>query len=166
MDGAVAVAEVQCLVDVGDDLDGPAWLDGAVVVQDVAQREPVDVFHHDVGQWTGGGLGGPGVEHRDDGGVVECGRVLRLAAESKIAIGVSGQVGPKQLDGDVAVQPDIAGEVNLCHPAEAEDFSQIVATGQASLGAHRNRGISRPRTRLFGRPRVGRRRRESTTRCR
>ena len=69
--------------------------------------------------------------------MVQCGGVLGFAAEPQIEAGVTGQVGAQHLDGHVAVQPQIAGQVNLGHPAEAEDFAEFVAVGQVLWGGHR-----------------------------
>ncbi len=74
-----------------------------------------------------GGLGLAGVVHGDDRGVVQRGRVLGLAAEPEVEARVAGQVGAQHLDRHVAVQPDVAGEVNLGHAAEPEDFAEFVA---------------------------------------
>ena len=106
VDDAVLVAEVQRLAGVGDDLDRALGRHRALGVHDVAQRDPVDVLHHDVGQRPVRGLGLAGVVDRDDGGMVQRGGVLRLAAEPQIEAGVAGQVGAQHLDRDVAVQPE------------------------------------------------------------
>jgi len=76
MDDAVLVAEVQRLAGVGDHLDCPLAGIGALGVHDVAQRDPVDVLHHDVRERPGRGLRLAGVVYRDDGRMVQRGRVL------------------------------------------------------------------------------------------
>ena len=85
----------------------------AVLGHDVAQCGAVDVFHDDVGQRAGGGLGFAGVVYRDDGWVAERRGVLRLAAKPQIEGGVSGQVRAQHLDRHVTVQPVVTGTVNL-----------------------------------------------------
>ena len=107
-----------------------------VGVHDVAQRDPVDVLHHDVGQRARRGLRLAGVVHRDDRRVVQRGGVLRLAAEAQIEAGVAGQVGTQHLDRDIAVKPQIAGQMDFGHAAEAEDFAEFVAVGQVLWGGH------------------------------
>ena len=102
---AVAMTEVQRRADVGDDLHGPSRLQRALGADDVAQRVPVDVLHHDVRQRAGVGLGLPGVVHRDDRRMVQRGRVLRLPAEPQIERGIAGQIRAQHLDRHVAAQP-------------------------------------------------------------
>ena len=115
--------EVQRLAGVGDDLDRAGGRQRPVGVDDVAQRDAVDVLHHDVGQWARGRLGLAGVVHRDDRRVVERRGVLRLAPEAQVEAGVPGQVGAQHLDRHVAVQPDIPGQMDLGHATEAEDVA-------------------------------------------
>ena len=110
---------------------------GPVVVHDVAQRDPVDVLHDDVGQRARRGLRLAGVVHRDDRGMVQRGGVLRLPAEPQVEARVAGQVGAQHLDRHVAVQPQIARQMNLGHAAEAEDLAEFVAVGQVLWGRHR-----------------------------
>ena len=81
VDDPVLVAEVERLARVGDHLQGPTGRHRSVGVDDVAQGDPVDVLHHDVGQRSAGSLGFPGVVDGDDRGVVQGGGVLRLAAK-------------------------------------------------------------------------------------
>ena len=109
MDDAGAMTEVQRLAGVGDDLDCPPRRQRAFVVHDVAQGDAVDVLHHDVRQWAAGRFGLSGVVHRDDGGVIQRGGILRLAAETQIKAGVAGQISAQHLDRNVAVQADVAG---------------------------------------------------------
>ena len=136
VDDAVLMAEVQRLAGVGDDLDGPPGRHRTVVVHDVAQGDAVDVLHDDVGQRTGGRFGLAGVVHRDDGRVIQGRGVLRLTPEAQVEAGVAGQISAQHLDRDVAVQPDVAGEVNFGHAPETEDVAQFVAVGQVLRGGH------------------------------
>ena len=138
VDDAVLMAEVQRLAGVCDDLDGPLGRHRALGVHDVAQRHTLDVLHHDVGQRPGGRLGLPGVVHRDDGWVIQRGRVLRFAAEPQIEARVARQVGAQHLDRDVAVQPQVACQVDFGHAAEAEDLAEFVPIGEVLGGRHRN----------------------------
>src|SRR6185437_5636892 len=121
VDDAVLMAEVQRLARVGDDLDGSARWQGAVGVHDVAQGDTVDVFHDDVGQRPGGGLRLAGVVDGDDGRVIQRGGVLCLTPEAQVEAGIAGQIRAQHLDRDVAMQADVAGQVNLGHTSEAED---------------------------------------------
>ena len=61
--------------------------------------------------------------------VQRCG-VLRLTAEPKVEAGVTGQIGAKYFDRDVAVQAVVTGEVDLGHAPEADDLTQFVAIRQ------------------------------------
>ena len=130
----MAVAEVQRLAGVGDDLDGASGRKRAFGVHDVAQRHAVDVLHDDVGQRPGGGLRLTGVVDRDDRRVVQRRGVLRLAAEPKVEAGVTGQIGAQHLHRDVAVQAGVAGQVDLGHPAEPEDLTRA-RSGRTGAGA-------------------------------
>ena len=131
------VTEVQRLTGIGDDLQRTPRRHRTVGVDDVAQRHPVDVLHHDVRQRPGRGLGLAGVVDGDDGGVVERGGVLRFAPEPEVEARVAGQIGAQHFDRDVAVQPQIAGQVHLRHAAEAQDLAQLVAVGKMRRCAHR-----------------------------
>ena len=84
VDDAGAVAVVEGGEHAGGDLERPLGQDLAALAEDVAQRPAVDVLHHDVGLGDAGAVGGDllaGVVDRDDRGVVERRRGLRLAAE-------------------------------------------------------------------------------------
>ncbi|SLD83683.1 Uncharacterised protein [Mycobacteroides abscessus subsp. massiliense] len=130
------VAEVECLARVRDDFDGPADRHGAVVLDDVTQGDAVDVLHHDVGQRPGRGLGLAGVVDGDDRGVIQGGGVLGLPTETEIEAGVPGQVGAQHLDRDVAVQPQVACQVDLGHAAIAEDLPQLIAVREVLRSGH------------------------------
>ena len=97
------VGEVQRLAGVGDDLDGPRGRQRSIGVDDVAQRDTVDVLHHDVGQRAGRRFRLAGVVDRDDRRMVQRGGVLRLTSKPKVEAGVAGQVGTQHLDRHVAV---------------------------------------------------------------
>ena len=97
------MTEVQRLAGVGDDLDGARGRQRSLGLDDVAQRDTVDVLHHDVGQRAGGRLGLAGVVHRDDRRVVERGGVLCFPPEAQVEAGVTSQVGAQHLDRYVSV---------------------------------------------------------------
>jgi hypothetical protein len=78
-----------------------------------AQTSAIDELHHDVGQRAELGLGLAGVVDGDDGGVVERGRVLRLAPEPLLELGVAGEIGTQHLDRDVSGQTNVAALVDL-----------------------------------------------------
>ena len=55
---------------------------------------------------------------RDDG--------ARLLLEALDPLGVSGHLGPQQLDRDLAVKPVVTGPVHLPHPARSERRDDLV----------------------------------------
>ena len=130
MDDPVLMTEVKRLAGIGDHFQSPPLGHGPVGVHDVAQRDPVDILHHDVGQRSAGRHGLPGVIHGDNRGVVECGGVLRLAAEAQVEAGIAGQICAQHLDRDIAMESEIAGQMYLGHSAEAQDLTQFVAVGE------------------------------------
>ena len=103
-------------------------------MDDVAQSDSVDVLHHNVGLRTGGRRGLPGVVHGHDRGMVERRGVLGLASETQIETRIAGQIRAQNLDRDIAVQPQIPGQMDLRHSAEAEDLPQLVAVGEVLAG--------------------------------
>ena len=133
---AVLMAEVERLARVGDGLDGALRRHRSVGVHDVAQRDALDVLHHDVGQRTGRRLRLAGVVHRDDRGMVQRGRILRFTAKSKIEARVAGQVGAQHFDRHVSMQAQIAREMDLGHASEAKNLAEFIAVGQVLRGCH------------------------------
>ena len=103
-------------------------------MDDVAQGDSVDVLHHNVGLRTGGRRGLPGVVHGHDRGMVERRGVLGLASETQIETRIAGQIRAQHLDRDIAVQPQIPGQMDFRHSAEAEDLPQLVAVGDVLAG--------------------------------
>ncbi len=79
-----------------------------------------------------------GVVDRDDRGVVQRGRGLRLAPEAGLELRVAGEVGAQQLDGDVAAQAHVAAAVDLGHAAVAEHGPELVAVRQEPWSGHPN----------------------------
>ena len=71
-----------------------------------------------------------GVVDRDDRGVVQRGRGLRLAAEPGLERGVAGQVGAQDLDGHGATEPGVVADVHLGHAAAADELADLVPAGE------------------------------------
>ena len=94
---------------------------------------------------------GAGVVNRNNHRMIQRGRRLRLAAEAVLERRVAGQIAAQHLDGDVAVEPDVAGPVDLGHAAVAEHLAEPVAAGEqpdtGRLGGGL-RGHARDRLRL------------------
>ncbi len=81
-----------------------------------SERRAVEQFLDDVA-----GLAvGADVEHRRDMGMVERGRGARLLFEAREPLGIGGESGGQDLDGDVAAEPRVHGLVDLAHAAFAE----------------------------------------------
>ena len=57
------------------------------------------------------------VVNRQNIGVVECRRGLGFLLESTEPIGIAGEGGGEDFDGDVAVQTRVPGAINLAHAA-------------------------------------------------
>lgn len=130
----------------GGDLAGDAErvADGelAFAVETGAERLPLDQRHHVEEQPVGAGVGGAGVEEREDVGVPErCGgpdlpeKPLRAERVPKF--------GAEDLDGDGAVVLAIAGQVHRGHPALPQLALDGVAVGEGGAevveGAHRGK---------------------------
>ena len=78
----------------------------------------------------------------------ERGDGLRLALEARAAIRIVGERRRQDLDGDVAVEPRIAGAIDLAHAARADGAEHLVRskTGYRDSVASfstRDRGTSR-----------------------
>ena len=130
VDDPRAVAVVQRREDARGDLQGPLGQDLAALAQDVAQGATGHELHDDVGLRDPRTVGGhllAGVVDRDDRGVVERGRGLRLAAEPGLERRVAGQVGAQPLDRDDAAQPRVVALADLGHAATAEQLAELVA---------------------------------------
>src|SRR5215213_2534054 len=97
--------------------------DPAVGPQDVGERAPVHVLH---GDEVGAGVAAPVVDV-DDVGVAEVGRCLGLASEALDEVGVDGEFGEQDLDGDLAVEQAVAPEEHVGHAAAPDALAQLIA---------------------------------------
>src|SRR6185503_6070569 len=59
---------------------------------------------------------------------------LRLALEARAQIGSMCELRRQDLDGDAAIEPGVAGAVDLAHPARAERPDDLVWTEARSWG--------------------------------
>jgi hypothetical protein len=104
----VPVAVVERGEDPAGDLERALGQETPSAGQQLAQGHAVDVLHDDVGHHRPGLALGvaehvlAGVVDRDDVGVVQRRRALRLAAEPGLEARVAGEVGAQHLDGDAA----------------------------------------------------------------
>ena len=60
--------------------------------------------------------------------MVQRGNRLRFGREPAKALGIGGNRRVQDLDGDIAVEPRIAGAVDLAHPAGADEPDDLVRT--------------------------------------
>jgi hypothetical protein len=74
--------------------------------------------------------------HGRDVGVIQRGQQLRFALEARHVLGVVGQRGGQDFDGDVAIELGIAGAVNLAHATGAKRGKYLV---RAEFVAYRQR---------------------------
>src|SRR5262245_17897442 len=68
----------------------------------------------------------------DDVRVRQRGDRLRLALEPRAPLGVGGKAPGKDLDGDVAMQPRVAGAIDLAHSALAEEHHDFIGSESSS----------------------------------
>jgi hypothetical protein len=83
-----------------------------------AQRFAIDKFADDVA--------GSHVVHRHDVGMTQRRHRTRLLLEAGTARGILSEVFRQDLDGDVAVEPDVTGAIHLAHTARAEGSEDFV----------------------------------------
>ena len=110
--------------------------------EQLAHGAALDVLHDDVRHLDrrAAGLGDEvlaAVVDRDDRRVVERRGGLGLAAEPLVELRVPRQVGAQHLDGDGAAEAGVVADVDLGHPAAAEQLAHLVASAeQAGRVAH------------------------------
>jgi hypothetical protein len=108
-----------------------------------AQRVALEVLHRDE-QRPAGVL--PEVVDADGVGVAELGRQLGLGVEAPDQAGVGRQLGPQDLDRDLALERDLLAAIDRAHAALAELGGDAVAPGDLAAdqvtggGARRWRG--------------------------
>src|SRR5215467_3627119 len=136
VDDPVAVAVIQGTKYAVGDLEGPLRQQPAVVAQQVAQRTPVHVLHHDVGDVRPAGVVLTGVIHRDDRGVVQRGRRLGLPPEPCLEGLVPGQILAEGLHRNHAVEADITRPVHLSHATPPDDAVEFVAAAEEAGLCH------------------------------
>ena len=124
MDHPGPVRGGQCLRNVGCDLRGAVGRDRALV-DDLAQRAPLDVLHHDERR----GLFLAPVVHRDDGGVVETGRGLGFEAEAFDKGRVPGELDREDLQRDRPVELGVPSEIHVGHATASDLTDDLVAVG-------------------------------------
>ena len=110
--------------------EGPAGLELSLLGEQAPQVAPLDVAHGDVEQ----ALDLSRLVDRRDAGVVDRGGELGLPQEALTETLVPGEIGGEQLQGDLALEAQILGQVDVAHPAPAEQGLDPVA-GQLGTDA-------------------------------
>ncbi len=109
--------------DLSADLRGLAGREGSGR-EPLAQRLPLQEFHHGEGR----ALVDAEIMDGEDIRMGERGHCLRFALESIDPVGILGEGGCDDLQSDIALQPGIAGSVDLAHPAGAKEADDLVGT--------------------------------------
>ncbi len=94
----------------------------SVAADDGAERPAADTLHDEEAD-------GSGFFHRvegDDAGVVQRGDRPGFLLEAGEALGVAREVGRQDLDGDIAAEAGVAGEVDLPHASRAKLAADLV----------------------------------------
>ena len=103
-----------------------------VAVDTVGQRAAGQERHEQIGR---SGIGRPGVEHRHDAGVLRHRPEHPALAFELLEPRRVDERGVEHLDGDIPVEPLLAGSVHDAEPAAA-DLGQIVQTVDAERRCH------------------------------
>ena len=69
-----------------------------------------------------------------DVGVVQRGQHARLALETRQMLGLPREGSGDELDGDVSLEPRVAGPVHLAHSARAEEAQDLVGAEPGARG--------------------------------
>ncbi len=123
MDDAADVGDREAACDIETDPGGLPWCESAAALEAGGEVLALDELHDEVWLVTVGA----GVQARDDVGVAQHRRGEGLAAEPLGEIRVATDLGPKELDGDGAVQAKVGRAMDRGHPATPDDRSQPVA---------------------------------------
>ena len=111
----------------------------AVLAQHVGQRAALDELHHE----DVVAVVLDDVEQRDDVGVTDRRRRLRLAQHPRAPLGIVRELGRQHLERDVAIEPLVARAPDLAHRALAELRDEPVRPDQLGRFWH-GRRVLRP----------------------
>jgi hypothetical protein len=133
--------------EVGDQPGSQPWGDWlGLLPQPGRQRRPLAIRRDDVGE----GPDLPGLEHRDDVGMIEAGRGTPLAEESPPGLGRDKHLGSGYLQCDLATENRVASQVDD-PKATLPELPDHLESAQAHRGlGERVRCWSRGRFRLMG----------------
>ena len=109
--------------------------EGQAAERRLSEVAAVDVLHHEERLLADADV----VEDADDVVVRECGERPGLAVEPASLLGLVGDGRAQQLDGDVALEPAVAGAPDHTHAALADLLEQLVAADQDPVGGRRSR---------------------------
>ena len=114
---------------------------GASVADELLERAPGQVLHRDVV----GLLVGAAVIDADDVGVLQAGRGLGLAPEALDEAGVGGEAAVQQLEGHLAPELLVLGQVDVGHAAAAQARDDLVAAVDQGAGVDLGHALRVPR---------------------
>ena len=121
VDQVVVVGGVECARDLLEHVERAPDAQAPLPPKERAQVGPVDVPHRDVEQTVGvAAVDLACVVDRDDVRVVEPGRALRLSHEPLAEARVVRQRRRQHLEGDLAAEAHVLGEIDDAHAAAAE----------------------------------------------
>ena len=132
MDHAAAVGVVEGFGDLSDDVDGAGGGHGGVVQGGVGVGA-VDVLHGDPGQSVAGGAA---AVDGDDVGVAEGGGDVGFTLEAFTEAGIGDQLGVDDLEGVVAGQVGVAGQIHRAHASGADHPVDEVSVDKGPVVQH------------------------------
>ena len=134
MHDAVAVGVVQSAAGLGDDVDRLPDLEVPAVAQQLRAGAARDVLHHDEVLVVAGVKAE--VEDLDDVGVDEPRGGERLPAKARHERRIVGQMLGQQLEGHIALETAVEGQVDRRHAADAETALDPVSPGDRRRTSH------------------------------
>ena len=129
MQNAATVGRRQPFENLGEQRERAGWGQLSVVRKRLAKCDSGHVFHHQEGGVAIGAL----VENVDQVWVAELGRHLRLLDEAVAERRVFCKVRVDDLDGDLAVEALIGGQINVGHAAAGEQTLNAIAIGYEGI---------------------------------
>src|SRR5262249_25369521 len=110
--------------------------------QSLLQRLAVEVLHDEIGD----AVLVANVVHRANVRMAQAGNGVCLTLEPRTPRGVVGDAGVKNLEGDITIEPRIAGPIHFAHPTSADRLEDFVGA-ELSAGSESHATSAR---RLYG----------------
>ena len=129
---ARAVDRVERVAELRDDVGRMLGRERAVAAHERPQVVAGDVAHHEIGAV----LGDPDAVDGHDVRVLDRPGGARLGQEPLAGLLVLDELGRDDLDGDVAVEVELAGAVHHAHAAPADDGLEAAAPEDRPRGEH------------------------------